>query len=136
MNWNTTELFDELSRRFAELSRAAGDLSTPNLEDDLYVRHAIVGFGLFCSVALWSQEHFSLVSQRLEHDLSLESLRDFFKEDAISVRLFSCLALGALLAKYQAGELDDSGFMLGDAHLPGYILMHTGELGRWVDASL
>ena len=133
MIWNTTALFDDLARRFPELSRAATGLSSPNPEDDLFVRHAIVGFGQSCSVDLWSRDQHLFISRRLEHGLSIDSLQDFFADDAIAVRLFSCLALGSLLGKLQAGDLDDSGFMLGDAHLPGYILQDPDRLQRIVD---
>ena len=135
VNWNTTVLFDDLSRRFPELSRAATDLPSPNPEDDLFVRHAIVGFGQSCSVDHWSLDHHAFISRRLEHDLSLDTLRDIFDDDANAVRLFSCLVLGCLLGKFQVGEIDDSGFMLGDAHLAGYILQDPDRLRRLVDSA-
>ena len=42
--------------------------------------------------------------------------------------MFVCLALGALLGKHAAGDIDDLGFMLGDAHLPAFLALRIPQI--------
>ena len=115
--WDTWGLFQMLLDDFLRLLQQAESLHSDNTEDTLAVRTAIVGFQRFRPLEEWGYEQFQIIRGRLDGDLS--SL-EWFEDGAEAIRLFSCLCLGAMLGKYAHGEIDDAGFLLGDAHLAGF----------------
>ena len=122
--WDTFGLFQALLDDFEKLLSSARNLRTTEPEDSLAVKAAVVGFGQFSPLSEWGQQHYQIIAKRLQDELSLEEL-SWYEECAEAVSVFACLALGALLGKFQAGEIDDAGFMLGDAHLPAFLSLHN-----------
>jgi hypothetical protein len=58
----------------------------------------------------------------------LEILREDYEDCAEAFQTFASLSMGALLGKYNTGEIDDAGFLLGDAHLGGFMAMNTEKI--------
>ena len=127
MEWNTFGLFEDLLRKFVPLLGKARQVRSSKPTGTEVVHAAVVGFLLFSPVEDWGREHYEFITERLDGELALDAL-DWYEESAPAVQRFSCLALGALLGKYAAGEIDDLGFTLGDAHLPAFIALHAVEI--------
>jgi len=115
--WDAWGLFQTLLDDFLRLLQQAERLHSDNIGDTLEVRAAIVGFQRFRPLEEWGHAQFQVIRGRLDGDLS--SL-GWFGDDAEAIRLFSCLCLGAMLGRHAHGEIDDAGFLLGDAHLAGF----------------
>ena len=127
--WNTEELFASLLLDFKRLTDSASTLVTPNTEDVEPIRVAVVGFLLFSRTDRWTHEYYVLVRERLDDELSDQQLREWHDEHAEAIQRYSCLAIGALLGKLDTGQIDDAGFLLGDAHLAGFIAMNEEAIG-------
>ncbi len=129
MEWDTFNLFQTLLDDFPQCMQEAETLQSGNLEDVYPVKLSIVGFSRYRLVEDWQYEQYQAIRSRLDGDLAgLE----WFEEGAEAIRLFSCLCLGALLGKLAAGEIDDAGFMLGDAHLAGFNVLNDEQIcERW-----
>ena len=126
-NWDTFGLFNRMRDGFAGFLQDAAILSSDNSEDVYPVKVAIVGFIQFSPLSEWGHDQFLVIRGRLDGDLLDLS---WFEEDAEAIRVFSCLCLGALLGKYAASEIDDAGFMLGDAHLAGYNTLQNDAISE------
>lgn len=92
---------------------------------------SMIGFSLYSPISKWSSQHSSLIEGRVSGELSDQSL-SWYGEDAKAIGLFSCSILGALLGKYQEGEINDTGFMLGEGHLAGYIAQNMEAIAKRV----
>ncbi len=117
ISWDTFSLFESLLDEFPLCLQEAKALQSENLEDVYPIKLSIVGFSRYRPVEDWQYEQYQAIRSRLDGDLAE---LEWFEEDAEAIRLFSCLCLGAMLGKLAAGEIDDVGFMLGDAHLAGF----------------
>ena len=120
-DWDAWDLFQMLLDDFLRLLQQAERLHSGNAEDTFEVRTAIVGFQRFRPLEEWGYGQFQVIRGHLDGDLSK---LEWFEDDAEAVRLFSCLCLGAMLGKYASSEIDDAGFLLGDAHLAGFNVEH------------
>lgn len=127
LNWDTFGLFERLWEERDTLLATAQSLTSANEEDTLEIKLAVVGFSLFAPVEEWSYKHYLIVHNRLQGELSAEE-SEADQEDALAFARFACLAIGAMLGKYAAGEIDDAGFLLGDAHLVGYMALEGGRI--------
>jgi len=125
--WDTNKLFQALLEDFETSLNSARYLRTTELENSLALKAAIIGFGQFVPVPEWSRQHLEFIADRLQGEFSLQELA-WYGECAEAISVFACLALGALLGKYQSGEIDDFGFTLGDAHLAGFISLHNDKI--------
>lgn len=112
-------LFKELLAKFPTLLRASGSAANADTAPDVLVL-ARNGFAQYAPLDNWEHFHEVFIRERLESDLSAESL-DWYDECAEAVRLYSCLIMGALLGKYSIREINDTEFALADAHLPAFI---------------
>ncbi len=121
-SWDTFGLFGDLLNDFEALLAKARHLRTSEAES-LATKAAVVGFGQFSPLSEWTGQHFEFINHRIQGELSPEEL-SWYEECAESISVFSCLSLGALLGKLQAGKIDDLGFLHGDAHLPGFISLN------------
>jgi hypothetical protein len=105
--------------RYVEMARI---LESPNQEDDVFVRAAIVGFSFNQPTESWTREHFEFHRKRAplptEPGFEYENDNDF---GSIGTRLFSSLAIGFLLGLYQGASIDDAGFALAEAQLAGFV---------------
>jgi hypothetical protein len=130
--WDTFGLFQKLLDNFKNLLTRARDLRTTNPEDTQAVKAAVIGFSLFLPITAWSYEHYLLVDNRLQGELSLEAVKGYVvlpEEDcAQAYVVFACLAIGALIGKFNAGEIDEAGAFLGEAHLVSFIAQHIKEI--------
>ena len=124
--WDTFGLFETLLSSFeAALSRAR--IANPEATIELLDAIAAEGFHMVQTEAVWQQDDGLFIRQRVERELSPEAL-EWFEDEAPAVAAFSCFALGALLGKLAIGEIDTAGFTLGDAHLPGFVLLHSESI--------
>lgn len=122
----TIEPMDEFARllsAFPVARDAARRLITPNREDDDDIKMAIVGFSYHRATEDWSRQHYEFIQSRCEGELSDRALHEHGEAAAI-FRAFACLALGALLGLRDSRQIDDTGFALGDAQLPGFMYAH------------
>lgn len=125
--WDTFGLFEGLLSRFGEhLERARSVQALPFL-DTPQTRIAFCGFSLFSLEETWGVEENTLIVERVAGELSLEEL-EWYEESAPAIQIFSCLVLGAMLGKFAAGTLDERGFLLGDAHLAGFLTLRNEEV--------
>jgi hypothetical protein len=124
---NTFGLFQELLDDFENELGKAQNLRASQAQSSLAVKAAIIGFARFSCLSEWSEQHFELISNRLQGELSLEEL-SWYEECAEAISVFACLSLGALLGKFQNGEIDDAGFTLADAHLAAFLLQHNENI--------
>jgi len=124
---NPLVLFENLVPRFRRLRATARRLSTPNPEDDLCVRLAIVGFSQNAQTELWSYRHFQRLQIYRRRELNSRDLSGYGEEAAICEQ-FSCLAYGSLLGLREAGTINDTDLMHSEAVLPAFLIQRAG---RW-----
>jgi len=127
MEWNTFGLFEDLLREFEPHLRKARQVRSSKPIGTEALHAAVVGFLLFRPAEDWGRDEYEFITERLDGELALDAL-EWYEEAAPAIQSFSCLALGALLGKYAAGEINDLGFTLGDAHLPAFIALHNEEI--------
>jgi hypothetical protein len=119
--------FARLLSAFPVARNAARQLTTPNPEDDGDIKMAIVGFSYHRVAADWSRRHYQFIRSRCDGELSDRELHGHGDAAAI-FRSFACLALGALLGLRDSSQIDETGFMLGDAQLPGFMYAHLPDI--------
>lgn len=110
------ELFDDFEQLLANYSaclECADGLESPNPEDSRFTKMAIVGFSHYEDTSNWQRGHFEIASDYLAESESID-----LPEGA---KLYSMLALGALLGMHSAGQIDDRVFRVGLALLPGFV---------------
>ncbi len=120
-----SDIFDEFERlwcSFAACCRSAETLSSPNSEDNQFIKMAIVGFSFHDRTENWQQGHFKIARQYADECASLG--------DPTNLRKFNLLALGALLGLYSAKKVDDRLYGIGYALLPGFVLSKGSEVDR------
>jgi len=121
-SFDPTGDFESLLRDFAGL------LSANLLADSKFdVELAKQGFARHCPIADWAEIHASFLRERCEGELSSENLQAH-GDGADAFRAFACLSLGALLGRYQTGQIDDLEFARADALLPGFMYLHLPEI--------
>jgi hypothetical protein len=128
--WDTFGFFERLLARYDDL---VSGYNSATASESREVAAARAGFSLFQPLSSWNEELEQIVVHKLDGELSLEAL-DWFEEAAPAIRIFSILAVGALLAKWAAGEIDDRGFLLGDAHLPAFTLENNQAIMSHIQA--
>jgi hypothetical protein len=126
--WDTFGFFDDCLSHFHDVLLQAGcEVAKSNAP--IHTAIAAKGFARFQSAAAWTDEHTSFIRERIEGELSPESL-EWFEEDAEAISLFSCFVLGGLSGKLAKGEIDAAGFVLGDAHLSAFVLDNSEQIGK------
>ena len=125
--WTPDYLFNYILRDYSKYLDMADRLESSNQQDIYEVKLAIVGFSLFRPVEAWNYEFYRFIQEKLDGDLSLESLA-WHEDDAATYAQFACLAYGALLGKHALREIDDQAFFLGEAYLPGFMHLHLEEI--------
>ena len=123
-----TAEFREFLEGFARYRKAALDIESPNVEDDEFIRAAIVGFSQHAPTEQWARGHHDFVSRYRDGDYSDESLSVLHGEQVYNYALLACLCLGALLGLYQAGRITEDEFKVAEAQLPGFMALHVGRL--------
>jgi catechol 2,3-dioxygenase-like lactoylglutathione lyase family enzyme len=107
------EVVDSMRAGFSAYVRLARDLVTPNPDDTLDIRCAIVGFSLHTQTENWTHDHFQFVRSRLDE------APDLYTDE---VRLLQALCLGAICGLAFERRLTEQEFQLADLQLPGYLL--------------
>jgi hypothetical protein len=125
------DVFDRLLKCFSGAREAAERLATPNSEDDFDIKMAIVGFSYHQAAKRWSRTHYEFIRARCEGELSNNALHDH-GEAVVVWRAFACLALGARLGLHDSEKIDEIGFSLGDAQLPGFMFAYSPAIGHLV----
>ena len=126
IQWDTFALFETLLSGFRDvLKRAKSVVHEPHMS--LGVAAAVEGFQMFQPVTAWSVEYAAFIHRGPNEGLSDEAL-DWHEECATSVATFSCFALGTLLGKFAKGDIDDAGFLSGEAYLPGFVLLNEEQI--------
>jgi hypothetical protein len=106
-------LVDEMGGQFQIYLKLANELTSPNPEDTLEIRCAIVGFSCHAKTEDWSPEEYEFVSSRLceEPNMYSESQRQLLS-----------MCFGGMCGLKAARKLSDAEFQLADAQLPGLLL--------------
>src|SRR5262245_36324052 len=118
---------DSLVDDFPRLAEGARQLQSPNQEDDLSIRSAIVGFSCNAPTEQWAHNHFLFVKEKLDLQFAIENLADY-EPYPMNIRLFAALAFGYLLGLYQTDRISERDFRLAEAQLPGVIALRCDKL--------
>lgn len=105
-------VFEELLSTFSRDLRLAETLESPNPEDSLEIRAAIVGFSYNSPTEAWKRFHLDYIRNHLP-DLTTQPKSEV---------AFQSLCLGYLLGLYQIGAITDQQLLLAEYQLPGFIL--------------
>lgn len=122
--------FDQIARlvgTFYRDMRIAKGVATPNPEDDLAIKAAIVGFSYNSPLDVWGKGHFDFVKDRIDRDYAPEELAEY-GDNGENVKSFYALSLGFLLGAYQKGDIDDEDFKTAERQIPGIIMLHLSHL--------
>ena len=125
--WTPDALFNSILKDYSKYLDMAERLESSNQEDSYEIKLAMVGYSLFRPVESWNYEFYRFIKDKLDGDLSNESLA-WHGDDAVTYAQFACLAYGALLGKHALREIDDQSFFLGEAYLPGFMHLHLEEI--------
>ena len=107
----------------------AQTLESPNAEDDLAIKVAMIGFSYNAPTGEWSHEHYRFLRERLESAYSLRELQGWATEPGV-LQLFASLSLGFLLGLYQRNKITDEEFRSHEAQIGGLMALHDGDLVR------
>ena len=118
MSIDAIKEYEELLAHFMRDFRTAGNLKTPNTEDALDIRAAIVGFSYHAPTEQWGRNHYEYVRQ---HSLNLP-------ETPTSERAFYALCLGYLLGLFQVERITEHEFATAEAQLAGFVLLKAGTI--------
>jgi hypothetical protein len=121
------EQLDSLVPTFKRDVDFAGQLQSPNSEDDLAMRVAIVGFSYHASTEQWGIDHYNFVKRRIDPEFALENLSDYEPMSA-SIRLFAAFCFGYVLGLYEADKVTDHEVHVLDAQIPGLIALRSDVL--------
>lgn len=110
--------------RDVEIARS---LKTPNEQDNLPIRVAIIGFSYNSPVTSWGFSHYQFVQRLVEGEYSLGELA-FYAPKEEQIQRFAMLCFGYLLGSYEADKLSDHEFALGEALIPGLIASNAPDL--------
>ncbi len=119
--FNTFSHLDKLLTDFVQCKRSAADLVSPNVEDDDFIRCGMVGFARHLPMERWEYSHFEYVKSHRD-----EVVDGRFSTDWIR---FTCLAAGYFAGMAEAGFMSELDLRLSEAHTPGFMWMHSNELG-------
>ena len=119
--------FRRLLTRFVALRSRAQAYVTPNPEDDLLVRLAVVGFSFEARTEAWNYNHFLAVAAYRQHELTPDVLATHGVH-ADTWAEFACLAYGFLLGASAADRISELDFSHASALLVSFMWLHINEL--------
>jgi|SRR5215831_5330585 len=117
--------FERLLRAFPGARAAAQNQVSRFRNED--IKMAIVGFSYHHPAENWTRDNSKFIRRRCRGELSDAAL-SWHGDAAPAFRSFACLALGTLLGLRASQQLDEAGFALGDAQLPGFMYAHLPEI--------
>ncbi|MEI8198374.1 MAG: hypothetical protein WCI73_20980 [Phycisphaerae bacterium] len=109
--------FEALYATFRRDEELAKGIKSPNTQDTLVIKAAIVGFSYTVPTETWGIDEYDYVTNALSEIGGL-SEREL---------LFYALALGYLLGLVHAAKIGPSVFRVALAQLPGFILLKGGR---------
>jgi hypothetical protein len=118
---------EELVKTFERDVQLAKQLDSPNDDDDLEIKVAMVGFSYNSRTDDWDLGHFDFVRLRLARNFASSELAEY-GPNAENVRLFFALSVGYLLGLYHQEELSDNDFRTAELLVSGLIMQHLGRL--------
>lgn len=121
------EQLENLVIDFARDVQTARSLVSPNSEDELAIKVAIVGFSHNAPTEEWEYGHYAFVKKRLDGDYSFGSLLHY-EQNAEKIRLFAALCFGCLLDLYQVDRITDEEFQQCEFQIPGLIALRNESL--------
>jgi len=127
---NKQSIFEQLGNLVATFERDVRlgvEMSSPNNDDDLAIKTAIVGFSYNARTQDWDLGHFEFVKGRLARELPGNELAEY-GPNADNVRLFLALSIGYLLGLHHQDAITDEEFRRAELLLPGLIMQHLGRL--------
>jgi len=113
------EIVERMRPKFRAHVAAAGALVSPNTEDTLLVKCAIVGFSQYSATENWTKGDHTYVSENLADG------SDCLSDDELKLK---ALCLGGLCGLLQQKKLSDQELTLAEMHLPGLILLYAGKI--------
>lgn len=126
-NFDGPTEFGGLLKLLPELVAMAEEMKTPNPEDDIFSRIAIVGFSYHCPTEQWDQKHFSFIRGKCRGDYSDSALKAYGKGGR-QIGIFACLSFGYLLGLFQSSKISEAQFQIAEAQLPGFIFLNLKTL--------
>ena len=109
--------FEQLYSNFGRDLDLAKKLDSPNLEDTLQIRAAIVGFSYHAATELWGIDEYTYVARRLS------AVENYSQPEAA----FFAIAIGYLLGLARLNKIEVKDFKLALVQLPGFILLKGGK---------
>lgn len=126
-NNSVFEQLEQLVATFPRDVQLAMQVNSPNCEDDLSVKMAIIGFSYNSRTEDWDLGHFEFTRDHLARHFASTELCEY-GPNADNVRLFFALGIGYLLGLYHQRKIHDEDFRLAELRLPGLIMLHLGQL--------
>jgi hypothetical protein len=118
MSIDATREFETLLRNFVRDMRTAISLKSPNSEDSLDIRVAIVGFSYNSATEQWGRNHYQYVREHSSQDAEIPEPE----------RAFHALCLGYLLGLFQAEKISENEFSNAENQLAGFVLLKAGNI--------
>ncbi len=122
--WRNLEKLVDAFPRDIGLAR---QVESPNPEDNLAIKTAIVGFSYKAATQQWSRGHYEFINQQLAAEFDDDRLAEY-GENGENVRLFHALALGFLLGFYQQKAIDDQEFQIAQLQIAGLTMLHLPKI--------
>ncbi len=123
--------FMRLLRRFQQLRERAHTLSTPNPEDDLLARLAIVGFSHVQRTEAWSVSHYTALQAFRRSETS--TFPSIHGQHASTWEQYACLVFGFLLGAQSRGRISELEFSRGLFLLSAFMWLHAPEFDALPD---
>jgi hypothetical protein len=124
---NPMQWFQQMLADFAAHVHTAKRIQSPNADDDIYVKLAVVGFSLNRDSHEWCITHFQYIRDNYDAGYS-EQVSPLYGPEREAEAMFACLCMGLLLGMHGAGKIDDRVFLWGEMLLPGFILSKGSEI--------
>jgi hypothetical protein len=121
------EQLERLVATFEEDVRLANELQSPNPDDDLPTKVAIVGFSYNSPTEEWDLGHFEFLKKLRAREYPNNELAEY-GEHAENVVLFFALGIGYLLGLHHQKMIGDDDFEVAESQLSGLIMFHLGNL--------
>ena len=115
--------------QWRDLRQVAKEVESPNEEDDLLVKAAIVGFSLFRPTEEWQKHHWQFIEDYRDGDLP-DNDSSIKEGEESPYRIFACLALGAILGAFQDGKLSEEEIYTTMSYLPEFLTTHAREISK------
>lgn len=110
-------VFDDLYSTFARDAALAKGMKSPNREDTIEIKAAIVGFSYNAPTEAWGMEEYECVNRVLGDS-------EGFSEGE---RLFYALSVGYLLGLDRSSKMEPLALRTALAQLPGFIFSKGGQ---------